>query len=361
MVKNKKINIPIMFCFDTNYVIPAAVAFYSLMENASTEYDYTFYILHSDITKEQQEKLNETISMFKNCKLEFIDMNNKLDDFWSKNYKGGHFSKEVMYKLLVASIFPKLDKLIVSDVDVVFLNDISKSYYDLDVKEDIYIAGVKPIGKIASYYDNYKKNWTEEEISKMGEICGGYLIMNLKKIREDNMEEVFLDSLEKNGHRLNQMEQDIFNITCHGHIKRLHLKYVACSYMWDYYKTKEDLETDITYSKKEIKEAMEEPVQLHYATGIKPWKNPDCTKSEIWYTYLCKTPFITEFLKDLPMKIVIPEKRLEMLENKVIRILKRILKPIKAIIKNPKMLFSKNFYKRISYRICKILKIKKKL
>lgn len=28
------IEIPIMFCFDKNYVIPASVAFYSLLENA---------------------------------------------------------------------------------------------------------------------------------------------------------------------------------------------------------------------------------------------------------------------------------------------------------------------------------------
>ena len=34
----KKTVIPIMTCFDKNYVIPAAVAFYSLLENASQEY-----------------------------------------------------------------------------------------------------------------------------------------------------------------------------------------------------------------------------------------------------------------------------------------------------------------------------------
>jgi len=122
LARETKINIPIMFCFDKNYVIPAAVAFYSLMENASKNYNYTFYILHSDIEEKQELKLKETIKEFKNCELEFINMDNKLEDFWKENYKGGHFSKEVMYKLLVASLFPNLDKIIVSDVDVVFLN-----------------------------------------------------------------------------------------------------------------------------------------------------------------------------------------------------------------------------------------------
>lgn len=357
MAKETKINIPIMFCFDKNYVIPAAVAFYSLMENANKNYNYTFYILHSDIEEKQEIKLKETIKEFKNCKLEFLNMNNRLEEFWKTNYKGGHFSKEVMYKLLVASLFPKLDKIIVSDVDVVFLNDISESFFQLDTKEDIYIAGVQPIGKISNYLNNYKKQWNDEEINKMGEICGGYLVMNLKKIREDNMEEIFLKSLEENGYRLNQMEQDIFNITCHGHIKKIHLKYVACSYMWDYYLTDNDMKTDKNYTKKEIMEAMNNTVQLHYATSTKPWKNPDCTKSEIWYMYLCKTPFLKEFLDKLPMIIAIPVERMpKSFIKKIIHGIKYLIRATINTIRNPKVIFTKEFYEKIKTKSKKLLK-----
>jgi len=357
LARETKINIPIMFCFDKNYVIPAAVAFYSLMENASKNYNYTFYILHSDIEEKQELKLKETIKEFKNCELEFINMDNKLEDFWKENYKGGHFSKEVMYKLLVASLFPNLDKIIVSDVDVVFLNDISQSFFDLDVSEDVYIAGVKPIGKISNYLNNYRKQWSEEEISKMGEICGGYLVMNLKKIRENNMESIFLKSLDENGYRLNQMEQDIFNLTCHGHIKKLHLKYVACSYMWDYYKNDSDMKTDANYSKKEINEAMKNTVQLHYATSIKPWKNPDCTKSEIWYIYLTKTPFLKDFLNKLPMMISIPSERLpKSLVKRIINGVKYLFRAAINTIRNPKVIFSKEFYVKIKTKTQKLLK-----
>ena len=367
-MKKTKINIPVMFCFDTNYVIPAAAAFYSLLEHASKDYDYTFYVLHSDITEYQQEKLRETIKEFDNCVIEFIDMNHRLDDIWDKIYAGGHFSKEVMYKLLVASIFPNIDKLVVSDVDVIFLGDISDSYFQLTDEDDAYIAGVKPIGKIAEYLDNYAPQWTVSEISKLGNICGGYLIMNLKKIREDDFEKVFLKSLDDNGYRLNQMEQDILNITCYRKMKHLHLKYVACSYMWDYYKTDEDKETDINYSKKEIDEAMEHPVQLHYATGIKPWKNPDCTLSEIWYRYLFKTPFAQEFLNQMPDKVIISDKHLDELiqkreeskpeeiivkESLYRRIVKKIPSPIKTVIKHPKVLFSKKVWQKISRKLFK--------
>lgn len=338
-----KNEIPIMFCFDKNYVIQASVAFYSLLEHANKKFNYLFYVLHTDICKEQQDKLQDTIKEFKNCKLEFINMSNKFDELWNKIYRGDHFSKEVMYKILPASIFPKLDKIIVSDVDVVFLDDISDSFFEISTEEDAYIAGVKPIGKIKSYLQVYNAQWNEEEREKMGNICGGYLVMNLKKIREDNYEEVFIKFFEENGYRLNQMEQDIFNITCYGKLKHLHLKYVACSYMWDYYKTQEDINTDENYSSKEIKEAMNNPVQLHYATGIKPWKNVDCTKSEEWFKYLVKTPFIKEYLKQLPYNIILPEERLSEIANNNVKeeiqmkksnnIFSRSFRTIKKIIK----------------------------
>lgn len=338
-----KKEIPIMFCFDKNYVIPASVAFYSLLQHANKNYKYIFYVLHSDIEEWQQKKLYATIEEFDNCEIKFINMEHKLENEWKKSYRGDHFSKEVMYKLLVASIFPQYDKLIISDVDVVFLDDISPSYFALDaIKDEAYVAGVKPIGKIRNYFQNYTNQWSEKEITKLGEICGGYLVMNLKKIREDNVEQKFMKCLKKNSHRLNQMEQDILNLVCYGKIKHLDLKYVACSYLWDYFKTEEDTESDENYSKKEIEEALNHPVQLHYATSIKPWKNVDCTKSEIWFQYIAKTPLLKDYLKWLPNNIIVPEERI----NYTIKSskTKRIIRYIK---RNPLFFIKKDFYKKV--------------
>ncbi len=344
----KKI-IPVMFCYDTNYVIQSAVAFHSLMIHANKEFLYKFYILHSDITDEQQKKLKETVKEFDNCELIFIDMRNRLEEEWKESYRGDHFTKEVMYKLLTASLFPQYDKLIVSDVDVVFLGDISESYFMLDsVKDKEYIAGVKPIGKVKGYLQNYIGQWSQEEIDILGETCGGYLVMNLKKIREDNVEEKFLESLKENAYRLNQMEQDILNIVCEGHIKHLPLKYVACSYMWDYYPDKKSMENDENYTKKEIMDAMTNTVQLHYATSIKPWKNVDCTLSEIWFQALVQTPFLREFLEKLPKMIVIPPSEAE--NNPVEDDAKKDSRcdRIKRYIKeNPLFLFTPSFYKKV--------------
>lgn len=352
-----KIEIPIMFCFDNNYVIPAAVAFYSLLENANKDYNYKLYILHTDITVENQNKLKMTIEQFNNiAEIIFINLEHKFQDIWNEIKIKGHFSKEVMYKTLVASIFPQYEKIIVSDVDVVFLNDISESYFFLNTEEDYYLAGTKMVGKISGYMQNYKDTFSDEEIEKLSGFCGGYLIFNLKKLREDNMEEKFIQCFKKEGYRINQMEQDVLNLCCYPKTKRLPLKYVACSYMWEIYKTEEDKETDIFYSKEEIEEAMNNTVQLHYATSVKPWKNVDSIKAEEWFKYIVKTPFLVEYLKKLPDNIVTKKREPEIIEREVIKIVDTRVNRIWTYIKkNPLFIFMPSFYKKF------FIKVKNKL
>lgn len=307
-VKNRSI-IPVMTCFDKNYVVPSIIAFYSLLENCNKDYFYKIYVLTSDISLQQQYDIEYCLRDFDNYSIEFIFMNNKFDDLWNNLETKAHFSKEVFYKLLTASIFPNYDKIIITDVDVVFLGDISSSYTEADVNEDFYLASIKPVGKILGYYDNpqYKNNFTSEEIEDLKSSCGGYLIMNLKKIRENNIEEKFIECFKNNANRLNQAEQDVLNLVCAKKIKFLHPKFLVCSYLYDLYKTPEDFENDINFSKDELLEAYANPVQLHYATSKKPWKNLDSTKADKWFYYLSKTPLFFSFFNKISNKNLIKE------------------------------------------------------
>jgi len=369
-----KKEIPIMFCFDNNYVIPAGVAFYSLLKHCNKNYNYTLYVLHTDITEENQKKLLDNIKEFKEfSSLEFINMENRFQELWNKISTKGHFSKEVMYKVLVASLFPQYEKIVVSDVDVVFLNDISDSYIEFDVSEDNYLAGIRMIGKYDWYLNNYKASFTDEEIEMLKGFCGGYIIFNLKKIREDNLEAKFIKCFEENGKRINQMEQDILNLCCYPKTKRLPLKYLACSYMWDEYKTDEDKESDSFYSKEEIEDAMINTVQLHYATSTKPWKYVDCTKSDVWFKYLSETVFLNDYLKTLPDIINLNEERINKIKETVKQeIIISDKMPLKSkiktklekykiywyfryVIKKPLFMFKPDFYYKI------INKLKKKI
>src|SRR5574344_892141 len=224
-----KITIPVMHCFDNNYVIPASVAFYSMLEYANPDYNYELYVLHNGITEENQGKLKKTIEEFKNASLKFISMGDKFKDIFEK-MQGSHFSKEVLYKLLVASIFPQYEKMIVADVDVVYRGDISKSYIDFDENSEDILAGVKIVGHIVdSCRVGYSRDFSSQEYEKII-FFGGYLVMNLKRIREENIEQEFVKSLETNSGRILQAEMDILNLVCTGRTKFLPLKNLICSY-----------------------------------------------------------------------------------------------------------------------------------
>lgn len=304
--------IPLMFCLDNNYAIPAGVAFYSLLEHAHTDYVYKLYVLHSDISVYNQNILQETVAMFANAELECIDMKNKFSDLFEQTNRKGHYSKEMFYKFVAPSLFPQYNKIIISDVDVVFKSDISSTFFEIYENDDVYFAAHKgPVLKgsfLERFFENYSNNWDKTDISKLYyNAC--YMVFNLKKMRLDNIEQQCIDFAIANTHRIRQPEQDTLNYICYPKIKELPLETVVCTYVYDLYTSAEDFKNDLYYTKDELHYAFAHPVQLHYASAIKPWKNPACTKAEDWFVTLAKTPFLKDYL--LYLASVIPKQTIK--------------------------------------------------
>jgi lipopolysaccharide biosynthesis glycosyltransferase len=251
--------------------------------------------LHTDVSLENQRKLHEVVVKFKeHASLEFFDMQNRFEDVWDKTKIKGHYSKEGYYKFLAPSLFPQYESIVISDVDLVFLGDVSVSYFSLDAADDIYVAGVAPPGKILHIFDVYKNDFSQEEISKMV-INSAYMVYNLDKMRKDNLETSLIKCVESNYWRVRQLDQDVINLGCYPKIKFLPLENMMCNYVYDLYKTDEDFDNDKTFSRLELKEAMQNPIVLHYPGARKPWKDTACTKADEWLKYVAKTPFCEDF------------------------------------------------------------------
>lgn len=293
-----KNTIPIVFMFDNNYTIPAGVAFKSLLLNSNKKYKYELHVITTDITENNRNKLLSIVSGYNNSSLNFINIGEKFDKYWKKTKVKGHFSKEIFCKFSLPSLFCQYEKLIVSDVDVVFTGDVSNCFDYVRNDNDFYVAGVKVVGKISYFMDNYSREFSEDEISRLT-IGAGFMVYNLKKMRNDNIENLFYECFEQNYKRLIQPEQDVINLVCHEKIIYLPLNYMTCTYIYDLYSSGSDLDTDINYSREELEDSINNPIQLHYATHVKPWIDPSCTKSEIWYKILADTPFFFECLLKL--------------------------------------------------------------
>lgn len=298
--------ISVLHCFDNNFVVPAGVALHSLLKTGSASFRYKIHVLHANITTTNQRRLQESIAGFTNAELVFLNMNDRFAELFANTRTKGHYSKEMFYKLLAPSMFPDLDKLLVSDVDVIFQGDVARDFIDFDPQGDYYLAGSPSLVKRGSWVDEgtraYEGDFSSAEVQAL-RIGAGYYIANLHKMRQDGIEEQLLRFAADNAYRLRQPEQDVLNLVCYPKIKLLPADSMVCTYCYDYYRTDADLECDLNYSAEEVRRALDHPVQLHYAGSIKPWNKPDCTKSEVWFEALSETPFLRDHLAVLGASI----------------------------------------------------------
>ena len=111
------------------------------------------------------------------------------------------------------------------------------------------------------------------------------MIKKKKKMREDHLTEKFIAYAKDNLYRLRQPEQDVINLVCYPKIKLIRAKAMVCTYLYDIFKTEDTYKLDLNYSEDEVKDTLENPIQIHYASNVKPW-NGILPKNSIWFSYL---------------------------------------------------------------------------
>lgn len=275
--------IPIFFTFDNNYVEPAAVAFYSLLDKARDGIFYEMYVLHSDITEEKQRLLKKIVASRGNAKLSFVNTQGFLSEFWNNgsfNFQSLNsvFTVDAIVRCFGAKFFPQYDKIIYSDVDIIVVDDISE-IYDIDLT-DKYIAGVK---NAFAKWSDYELSHLKPEHYKMLHdkyLAGGIWVMNLKKIRDDNLESRMLEIIEDKTIEKRWNDQDIVNIACEGKVGFIPLNYISYPYLIDFLR---DPNFKSDYTREELYDSIINPKIIHFAS-MKPW-NGDIKYSNLWWTY----------------------------------------------------------------------------
>ena len=274
--------IPIFFTFDNNYVVPAAVAFYSLLNRTKHDVFYEMHVLHHDITDENQKLLLSVTGQFNNAKLMFHDTAGFLSDEFNKSasFSSGHagskFTSDTILRCFAARFFPQYDKIIYSDVDIVFMDDISE-LYDIDLRGK-YIAGVR--GPFMKYVSDELSHLKPEHYEMLHDtyIAGGIWVMNLKKIRADNLESRMLEIVHDDTIIKRFNDQDIMNIACENHVGFIPLNYISYPYLLDLLRKPDFISH---YSRKEMFDSIINPKILHFAAS-KPW-NGNPQHADIWW------------------------------------------------------------------------------
>ena len=276
--------IPIFFTFNNDYVVPAAVAFDSLLRRAFSDVAYQMFVIHSDISLGNQNLLHQVVN---DCGTEacltFIDSQGFLQDEWQQGNFEGHnqntqFTVDTIIRCFAASFFPQFDKIIYSDVDVVFMDDISE-LYEVDLAE-CYIAGVK--SAFMRHDANELSHLSAEHYEKLKDsyFAGGIWLMNLAQIRHDQLETRMLSIVRDPKIVKRWNDQDVMNIACDNRVAYVSLRYISYPYLQD---RMSELGFVSHYSTEELLESIDKPKILHFA-GVKPW-NAFPNKRQIWWDH----------------------------------------------------------------------------
>jgi lipopolysaccharide biosynthesis glycosyltransferase len=287
-MEKDKVIIPIALATDQRYAIPTYVAMESVMLSSGKDNFYDFYILINHTLNNEEIQLFTALSKtHKNCNVNFINTGNAFDDV--KITLPNVNSNATFFRLLLMEYLNYYDKCIYLDSDVLVNQDICE-LYDTELEGD-YIAGVKAVAYVTrpDGGGDYLKQTGLKSLDQY--INAGVLVMNLKKMREDDIK----SKIEKLMFRCYpSQDQDILNIVCYDRIRFLPFKYNVMT-KYAYY----DIEKyEEIFSEEQIVDAWMKPAIIHYADIIKPWDAVLSIFAEHWWEVLMQTPIFSKFIKE---------------------------------------------------------------
>lgn len=271
--------VPIVFAFDDNLVMPASVCISSLLMNAKEDTFYDIYILHAHGQLTDRTALNALSGIFSNYKLTF----RTVDNTFNSSFQIRGINCTTYYRLLIPEIIQEYDKIIYSDVDVIFRNDLSNIYNETVLDLEL-LAGVNAMNNLYSHMTKY---YRELNVDPSKTIYAGNIILNSKLLRESGMVNKFKSMAHE---KFRFQDMDIINICCQGKIKFLSPEFCVTNYINE--KAVNDRESLFEYwNEHEIEKSMTYGI-IHY-NGQKPWKGW-CPNFDIWWEYYRKSPVFDE-------------------------------------------------------------------
>lgn len=278
------VHIPIVAISDGKLAFALGTLFTNLLLTAK---DDTFYelnaILAPDFPASDVKRIQSLEKKFANrCKINIIKMDNRFDKIKNNT---GYIANACAYKMCLAEVLPKYDKVIYLDTDVVVFEDLQEMYA-IDLGNN-YIGGVFSPG----HYLTRRDLITKLEIPDLDQyVNAGVLMFNLKQIRKDKLEEKLCALI---GSFDDSVDQHIFNKVCYNRIKLIPWKYNVNQ---TYLSLMNSDEIEVFCHKEYAQEVLAKPVIFHYTGPEKPWYFCNLRFSFIWYQYFRKSPFVDKVM-----------------------------------------------------------------
>jgi UDP-glucose:(galactosyl)LPS alpha-1,2-glucosyltransferase len=282
--------VPIVFAFNYRVAMPAGVCFTSLLRSAKPDTFYDMFIIHGpgELNEEYQKQLTVLKETYPNCNFTFLDIGDAFNDV----YIARGVPKLTYYRILIPELIKNYDKVIFSDVDIIFTNDLFEVYDTFN--DDNYLAAVRSALVKRKYVESLGCN--PDDYTN-----GGFQLYNLKQIRKDKMTPKLKELC---GKKFFYLDQDITNIIYKGRVKFLSPRYNSTQTFFNKAHTPDTAFFKL-FTQKEIEEGID-PYVIHY-NGVNPWQGL-CPRHDIWWAvYRSSIYFNEEFYYAHYHKILTPK------------------------------------------------------
>ena len=286
--RKNKMRLDVALAFDENYVQHAAVCIESIILNNLSDFEsVNIHILENGISILNKEKLKKIYQDFSAVNVFYypqVDLEEKVHPI-IKNYA----SISTYSRLLLASLLDKeIEKVIYLDCDGVVLGSLLDLYY-LKI-DNYYVGGV--IDDVIDCFHKERYGLAPEQ----NYINAGFLLINLKKWRQDGAERKLLNCANTFEEELIYWDQEVINMVFQDEIliidPKYNLKPTAFLYSWK--KRYSIVNKNNYYSKKDLFNAKKEPIYIHFHASPygRPWES-SCLhpKRKAYDDYLLLTPW----------------------------------------------------------------------
>jgi lipopolysaccharide biosynthesis glycosyltransferase len=273
---------------DNNFVMPAGVAMVSICEN-NADVAIHFWIFTQELSIEHKDKLTGIAKKYSK-EITIVDVNIK--DLEGTPYISA-YKLAAYFRLLLPALLPvEIEKVIYLDCDLIVRKSLTELWHT-DISQ--YSCGAV-IEQLCDDIVNYNRLDYKPE---SGYFNTGLLLINLTYWRENQTGIKAIEWLRSNHEKCWFADQDALNVVLHDTILWLHPKYNVQPQMWFEYQFMR-IRKELW---KEVAEAAEAPVVVHYVSPDKPW-NKECShpyKNE-FLKYYALSPWRNIPLKSMPLK-----------------------------------------------------------
>lgn len=252
----------IAYACDDNYVIHTGISLISLFKNNEDAEEINIYLISVNISDRNIDEIRTIVTQY--GRTLFIVPFEKLCPKLKLGSVGRHI-KTVYAKLFFGNL-TNVEKIIYLDSDVI-INGSLREMFETDLKDNYF-------GCVAVMTKDYCRLLGLPENQPF--YNDGVAIVNVKKLKQDDMENKFLDFINSYDGNPPVLSEGTMNVVCRYKILTIHPKFNSVTAFFMYNgKECRILSGENDYYKDELlKEAKERPVVIHYLAGWmkRPWE-----------------------------------------------------------------------------------------